>query len=214
MFKVNKKDIRTVPLACSYVWRYFTPCSSASIVDFEQANAGWKASTFQICENLEQFVLNSSLVGNENPTKILQKLRVINVNRFIIGHINISLLRNRFEISKDCIKCIVDIWLIPETKLDESFPITQFKIEGFTTPYRRDIDKNGGCVLLYVKVDIPSKQVSLKSDDTNIENFFIGINLRKKKVAFRKSGSYDPHSNLIETKLLITFQKSFIIEYY
>ena len=74
--------------------------------------------------------------------------------------------------------------------------------------HRRDIDKNGGCVLLYVKVDIPSKQVSLKSDDTNIENFFFEINLRKKKVAFRKSGSYDRHSNLIETNLNF-FKESF-----
>ena len=71
--------------------------------------------------------------------------------------------------------------MISETKLDESFPIAQFKIEGFITPHRRNIDKNGGCVLLYVKVGIPSKLVSLKSDDTNLEHFFIEINLRKKK---------------------------------
>ena len=31
MFKVNKKDTRT----------YFTPCSSVSIVNFEQVIAGW-----------------------------------------------------------------------------------------------------------------------------------------------------------------------------
>ena len=34
MFKVNNKDTRTT-------LTYFTPCSSASVVDFEQVNAGW-----------------------------------------------------------------------------------------------------------------------------------------------------------------------------
>ena len=32
MFKVNNTDNRTT---------YFTPCSSVSIVNFEQVNAGW-----------------------------------------------------------------------------------------------------------------------------------------------------------------------------
>ena len=54
MFKVNNKDTRT-PLASLWrlslllavnifhtlLWVYFTPCSSASIVDFEYIIAGW-----------------------------------------------------------------------------------------------------------------------------------------------------------------------------
>ena len=36
MFKVNNKDTRTTPMA------YFTPCSSASIINFEHVMAGWK----------------------------------------------------------------------------------------------------------------------------------------------------------------------------
>ena len=52
--QVNNKDIRTTPLAsfgnlyCK-LWTYFTPCSSVSIVKFEQVNAGWeKHSSFYI----------------------------------------------------------------------------------------------------------------------------------------------------------------------
>ena len=37
MFKVNNKDTRTTTT-------YFTPCSSVSIVKFEQVNAGWVGS--------------------------------------------------------------------------------------------------------------------------------------------------------------------------
>ena len=50
MFKVNNKDTRTTPLAAFWclscqIWTYFTPCSSVSIVNFEQANAGWVGIT-------------------------------------------------------------------------------------------------------------------------------------------------------------------------
>ena len=46
MFKVNNKNARTMPLAVNDAsvfivnfWKYFTPCSSISIVNFEQVNA-------------------------------------------------------------------------------------------------------------------------------------------------------------------------------
>ena len=118
---------------------------------------------------------------NESPTKILQKLRVRNINRLIIGHIIINSLRYKFEMSKDCIIGNVDILLTSETKLDKPFPAGQFQIESFSTTYRRGRDKNRGGILLYVREDIPSKLASFKNDDTNIEHFFIEINLRKKK---------------------------------
>ena len=35
MFKINNKD------TYGYLWRYFTPCSSVSIVDFEQVDTDW-----------------------------------------------------------------------------------------------------------------------------------------------------------------------------
>ena len=128
-----------------------------------------------------------------------QKPKARNVNRLIIGHINSNSLRNKFEMLKDCIKGNIDILLISETKLGECFPIGQFQIEDFSTPYRKDRDKNGGGILLYVREDIPSKLVSFKNDDTNIEHFFIGINLRKRN--WLLSYSYNPLSNLIETHL-------------
>lgn len=37
---------------------------------------------------------------------------------------------------KDCIKDNTDILMNSETKINESFPIGQFQINGFSTPYR------------------------------------------------------------------------------
>ena len=82
--------------------------------------------------------------------------------------------------------------MIAKTKLDKSFPIGQFQIKGFSTPYRKDRDKNGGGIILYVRGNIPFKLVSLENDKTNIKHCFIETNLRQKN-------SYNPDSNLTET---------------
>ena len=53
MFRVNK-DTRTTPMAsfsCLYceLWTYSTPCSSVSVVNFEQVNYGWVSSSINCC---------------------------------------------------------------------------------------------------------------------------------------------------------------------
>ena len=59
---------------------------------------------------------------NECPDKILHQIRIRNVNRVLIGHLNINSLRNKFEVFKDIIKDKLDIIMVSETKLDDSFP--------------------------------------------------------------------------------------------
>ena len=71
--------------------------------------------------------------------------------------------------------------MISETKIDSSFPTAQFYIDGFTT-YRRDRNINGGCILLYIKDDIPS---TLLNTEISVEGLYVEINVRKKKVANR-----------------------------
>ena len=70
--------------------------------------------------------------------------------------------------------------MISETKLDESFPTSQFFMNGFSSPHRLDRNRNGGGILLYIRKDIPSKLLSIERDLT--ETFFVEINLHKKKM--------------------------------
>ena len=49
-----------------------------------------------------------------------------------------------------------DIFMISETKLDETFPAVQFSLQGFCDPYRFDRNHNGGGIMLYIREDIPS----------------------------------------------------------
>ena len=49
--------------------------------------------------------------------------------------------------------------MISETKTDDTFPDSQFLIEGFSVPCRLDRTAKWGGILLYIREDIPSKRI-------------------------------------------------------
>ena len=53
--------------------------------------------------------------------------------------------------------------MMSETNIDESFPIGNFLIDGFSTPIRSDRDANGGGIMLYVREDIPANLLAIKN---------------------------------------------------
>ena len=57
-----------------------------------------------------------------------------NPNRIIIAHLNINSIRNKFEMLKKVLGNKIVILLKSETKLEDTFPLNQFIIEGFTIP--------------------------------------------------------------------------------
>ena len=91
--------------------------------------------------------------GNQMST--LHEISIKKANRLIIGHLNINSLRNKFEMLKELIKDKIDIILISETKLDNSFLSGQSVIKGYSTPFRLDRNQNRTGLLLYIQEDIP-----------------------------------------------------------
>ena len=85
----------------------------------------------------------------------------------------------------------LDILIISEAKIDDTFPDSQFLIKGFSAPYRLDRTAKGGAILLYIREDIPSERIKKVLFDEAFEGFFIEINLRSKKWLLRCS--YNPH---------------------
>ena len=66
------------------------------------------------------------------------------------------------------------IFLISESKLDSSFPNSQFKINGYKI-FRCDQDRYGGSLLLYVNEEIPCKilnQITSSSSEIIALQFF------------------------------------------
>ena len=74
----------------------------------------------------------------------LKTIRSDNANKLIFAHLNINSIRNKFEFLATQVKGKIDVLMISETKIDESFPKGYFLIEGFSTPYRLDRDSKGG----------------------------------------------------------------------
>ena len=50
----------------------------------------------------------------------------------------------------------IDIFIISETKLDETFPAAQFSLEGICDPYRFNHNHNSGGTMLNIRKDVPS----------------------------------------------------------
>ena len=86
--------------------------------------------------------------------------------------------------------------MISETKIDESSPVCQFKIDGFNTPFRVDKDQKGGGIMYYFREDLPEKLLSI--DKTN-ESCFIELNLNRPKWLI--SYSYNPNKSNIYSHL-------------
>ena len=53
--------------------------------------------------------------------------------------------------------------MLSESKLDETFLLVSFLIDGFHPPFKFDRDKNGGEIMLYVREDIPARILSHNS---------------------------------------------------
>ena len=82
--------------------------------------------------------------------KKLKDMKITNLNRIVLSHININFLRNKFDLLAKAIMGNADILMVTETKIDESFPTSQFVIRSFTSPYF-DRTKDGGGILVYIR---------------------------------------------------------------
>ena len=109
----------------------------------------------------------------------LCSIRKRSLNKLVVAHLNINSLRLKFDSLVQKITGNVDILMISETKLDNSFPEGQFLIEGYSEPYRIDRNCHGGGIMLYVRADIQSKLLSAES--LPVKGFYVEINLQKIK---------------------------------
>ena len=78
----------------------------------------------------------------------------------------------------------IDILLVSETKLDDTFPVGQFCIDGYSTPCGLDRTLHGGGILLYIREDISSNILKFEPAQSNFEGFFVEINLGRKSGFF------------------------------
>ena len=111
----------------------------------------------------------------------MKSLKLKHPRNIFLGHLNINSIPNKFDGIMDTVKDHLDIFLISETKIDDTFPESQFHCQGYSKPFRRDRSLVTGGLLLYINEDIPSIQKNDHSIPNDIEIICVEINLRKQK---------------------------------
>ena len=130
---------------------------------------------------------------DSNPHHMLTKIRRQNADNIIIAHLNINSLQNKFEVLNSLVLGNVDLLIISATKIDESFPLNQFIIEGFSSPFREDRNSQGKGLIIYVREDIPCKRLTAHKLPHNVEGIFIELVINKSK--WFLIGGYNPHKD-------------------
>ena len=142
-----------------------------SVTTGSVANGGVKAK-FSNEINIDDFL---------NPLCTIKKLRLSNVNRVVIDNLNINSVPNKFNQLEELVLKHVDIFMLTETKLDDSFPNSQFSVDGFSEPFKIDRNRSGGGVMTYVRDVILSKLLKKHFFPDDIEGPFVELNFRKCK---------------------------------
>ena len=116
-------------------------------------------------------------------------------------------ISNKFDTFDNIVKAF-DIFLISESKLENTFPINQFAIGGYKI-LRRDRNRFGGGLILYINESIPCKPLSNHSMFSDLELMAFELHQSKRKWLFL--GIYkSPSQNDIEFLRII----SLILDYY
>ena len=117
-------------------------------------------------------------------------------DKLVTAHTNSNSLRKKVELLTDKTKGNVGIFLFSKTKVDKSFPNSQFKIDGFSNPYRVDHNEKGGRITLLFREYLPVKD--LLTDKGN-ETCYVEVILRKTKWLIKYS--YNPTKNNISSHM-------------
>ena len=86
----------------------------------------------------------------------------------------------------------IDILVVTETKLDETFTNARIKINGYCEPFRLDRNGDGGGILISIREGVPSKKLLKHTLPSDVEALFIEVNLRS--IKFLLVGTYHPPS--------------------
>ena len=99
-----------------------------------------------------------------------------------LGYININSIRNKLNGFMNYVKKSLNVIAFAETKIDDSFPSSQFYVNDMKKPLRLDVSEKSGGLLVYVDNNISSKQVFPKSmQGTKFQIIALEINLQKHK---------------------------------
>ena len=109
-----------------------------TISDIIRRNDEWNSKAELVNNHFKEICKSANIDFIDNEPEYFgnkpKSLCTSNLHLIQIAQININSIRNKFEALVNGLSSNVDILMISEIKIDDSFPLTQFLIEGLTTP--------------------------------------------------------------------------------
>ena len=110
-----------------------------------------KKSDFKMPKaDTEPYLSTGSL---SNQSDALTEIRIKNPKQLIITHANINSPRNKFDQLKILVIDKISMVVVTESKLDDTLPDSQFHIPGYKVPFRKDGNKLGGGIIVFLRDD-------------------------------------------------------------
>ena len=120
-------------------------------------------------------------MNHREVRELLNSIRAKNNNNIIVAYLNINTFKKKYDFLKKLISENIDVMIIGESKLDDSYPKSQFLIDEFAESFRLNRDENGGGILIYVRDFFPCKKLKKHIFLHDIEGMFVELNFRKSK---------------------------------
>ena len=123
---------------------------------------------------------------NKEHVSIFNELRCTrrrHPKSFMSAHLNINSVRYKFDEVKEVLTDgLVDLLVLSETKIDDTFRDALFHVDGYTLQ-RRDRTRGGGGIMTFIRSDIPARRRhDLESDQ--LEGITYEVNIGQNKWAF------------------------------
>lgn len=140
----------------------------------------------QISDNDEQGSNRDDCINDDiNDLKLLTPFYCMNKSNLKFAHLNVNSVRHKFDPLAEALKhSMLDVLMLQETKLDDSFPLGQFSVPNFKL-YRKDVTSNSGGLMMYVRGDLPQRRRSelevYEAESGRIELLIIELVLNNEK---------------------------------
>ena len=120
-------------------------------------------------------------ISELEPLSIISELKKKNSERPVIAHLNINSLSSKFEPLTSLIQDNIDLLIVTESKLDETFPQGQFHIDGFSKPIRLDRNRHGGGIIIFIRNGLTCNELKPRTLYPDLECTLLELRIRQCK---------------------------------
>ena len=140
---------------------------------------------FQFSDSFFEESTDISLQRSEDVAKV-SELNMLKryANNLKLGHLNVNSMGGfkLFEIKNMLRNNLLDIFVLSETKIDDTYPNSQFYVKGYKL-YRQDRTNFGGGLIIYARSDLLTKRVE-NVKTLGLESITIEVRTRKSSPRF------------------------------